>query len=119
MGVQGSHLEGLIPRISHALFATLETASSAAIAPRKVSVRASYLEIYNEKLRDLLAPAPSGGSMARGGATGGSSATKLAVRENKTQGVFVHGLTTTTVRSSDEVLCGCLVASSAFQHIND
>ena len=121
MGVQGSHFEaegeeeGLIPRISRALFATLERASSAtAVAPRKVSVRVSYLEVYNEQLRDLLAPSshsrgPASAGLGSASASASTTsapcqATRLDVRENKTQGVFVHGLTTTAVKSSDQVL---------------
>ena len=95
----------------------------------QVSVRVSYLEIYNERIRDLLAPTSQSRAQAqshasahgrRGPASAGSnvgsklgsnsvsatgvSAPTLAVREDRAQGVFVDGLTTTAVRSSDEVL---------------
>ena len=49
MGVRGTALVGLIPRIAHLLF------TSIAMTPEhEFFVEGSYLEIYNEKLRDLL-----------------------------------------------------------------
>ena len=56
MGVRGTELVGLIPRIAHLLFHTVARTSGEAegVAPHSFSVDGSYLEIYNEKLRDLL-----------------------------------------------------------------
>jgi hypothetical protein len=49
MGVRGTALVGLIPRISNLLFYTITKTPD-----REFFVEGSFLEIYNEKLRDLL-----------------------------------------------------------------
>jgi hypothetical protein len=49
MGVRGTSLVGLIPRIANLLFYLKDQSPD-----REFHVEASYLEIYNEKLRDLL-----------------------------------------------------------------
>jgi len=46
-----SHDAGIIPRVLHKLFAVLESQENAEYA-----VKCSYIELYNEELRDLLAP---------------------------------------------------------------
>jgi hypothetical protein len=49
MGVRGTALVGLIPRIAHLLFTVIS------LTPEKqFFIEGSFLEIYNEKLRDLL-----------------------------------------------------------------
>ena len=84
MGVPGTALVGLIPRIVRLLFRVIETADD-----REVLVEASYLEIYNEKLRDLF---------------GTDAQTQLKVREHRTLGVHVAGLTRMVVDSEEETL---------------
>ena len=49
MGVRGTALVGLIPRIAHLLFHVVVTTPE-----KQFFVEGSFLEIYNEKLRDLL-----------------------------------------------------------------
>jgi len=49
MGVRGTDNVGVIPRIAALLFHTVKSTPE-----RKFVVEGSYLEIYNEKLRDLL-----------------------------------------------------------------
>lgn len=51
-------------------------------------VRASYLQIYNEAVSDLLRP----------------ERTALPIREDKRRGVFVEGLSEWAVRSPMEVI---------------
>lgn len=51
-------------------------------------VRASYLQIYNEAVSDLLRPERTG----------------LPIREDKHKGVFVEGLSEWAVRSPMEVI---------------
>jgi hypothetical protein len=48
MGVRNTSLAGLIPRIANLLFYLKQSESN-----REFFIEASYLEIYNEKLRDL------------------------------------------------------------------
>lgn len=75
---------GLIPRICRELF------TSIANAPANVSyhVEVSYLEIYNERVRDLLNPQSSGG---------------LRVREHPVLGPYVEDLTKAAVSSYSDV----------------
>ncbi|KAG5457414.1 MAG: kinesin motor domain-containing protein [Olpidium bornovanus] len=64
---------GIIPRALHHIFTVLE---SNAI---EFSVRASYLELYNEELKDLLAPSED-------------DQRKLRIFEDGRKGNFVQGL---------------------------
>jgi hypothetical protein len=59
-------------------------------------VRASYLQIYNEVISDLLKP----------------ERTNLSIREDKKRGVFVEGLSEWVVRSPAEIY-GALVCVNA------
>ncbi|KAI8321537.1 kinesin-domain-containing protein [Martensiomyces pterosporus] len=81
---------GLIPRVCKELFRS--TASSGAAggdgAP-SYHVEVSYLEIYNERVRDLLNPRSSG---------------SLRVREHPSLGPYVEDLTKAAVSSYEEVL---------------
>ena len=91
---------GLIPRVCRALFymigrQTEEEAqhhsstcsSSSSMERRGFSVEASYLEIYNEHIRDLLDPSRS----------------NLRVREHPTTGVFVENLSSCAVECYKDV----------------
>ena len=74
---------GIIPRIVEQIFASILT------SPGNVeyTVRVSYMEIYMEKIRDLLQP----------------SNDNLPVHEEKTKGVYVKGLLEIYVSSVQEV----------------
>lgn len=74
---------GLMPRTFDALFAQLAEAGDTAYV-----LKCSYLEIYNEKISDLLTSADS----------------KLQLRETFEQGVYVEGLSECTVASADDCL---------------
>ena len=54
----------------------------------KYLVHASYLEIYNEEIRDLLGPDPN---------------KKLDLKEHKDKGVYVKDLAIVTVKSIREI----------------
>ena len=77
-------LRGIIPRATEEIFGYIQNASS---ERKKFLVRASYLQIYNEVISDLLKP----------------ERTNLSVREDKKRGVFVEGLSEWAVRSPKEV----------------
>jgi kinesin family protein 3/17 len=60
-------------------------------------VRASYLQIYNEIISDLLKP----------------ERTNLSIREDKKRGVFVEGLSEWVVRSPAEIYGMCARRSAS------
>ena len=75
---------GIIPRAIEQIFNHI----SSSVSPRlRFLVRASYLQIYNEVISDLLKP----------------ERTNLAIREGKYGGVFVEGLSEWVVRSPEEI----------------
>jgi len=75
---------GIIPRSIEEIFNYIELFSS---SDTKFMVRASYLQIYNEAISDLLKP----------------EKTSLQVREDKKKGVFVEGLSEWAVRSPADI----------------
>ena len=83
-GEQAPKLRGIIPRATEEIFDFIENAVS---ERKKFLVRASYLQIYNEVISDLLKP----------------ERTSLQIREDKRRGVFVEGLSEWVVRSPKEV----------------
>ena len=75
---------GIIPRAIEQIFGHIQKHAS----PRmRFLVRASYLQIYNEQISDLLKPERS----------------NLTIREDKKRGVFVEGLSEWVVRSPAEI----------------
>ncbi|XP_076392102.1 uncharacterized protein LOC100883481 isoform X1 [Megachile rotundata] len=71
---------GLTPRLCRGLFSRIEESKN-----KNYCVSVSYLEIYNERVRDLLKPS--------------SSTTGLRVREHPRLGPYVQGLTHHVVRN--------------------
>ncbi|KAK4966045.1 hypothetical protein LTR66_012070, partial [Elasticomyces elasticus] len=74
---------GIIPRIVEQIFASIMASESNI----EYTVRVSYMEIYMERIRDLLAPAN----------------TNLPIHEEKSRGVYVKGLLEIYVSSLSEV----------------
>ncbi len=85
-GVRGGppELRGLIPRAAHAIFEGIEKLDDVV----EVTITCSFLEIYREQIRDLLAPKNIG----------------LKVRETPNGDVYVQGLSDEFVTSPDELL---------------
>ncbi len=81
--IDSEHSKGIIPRIVEQIFASI-LASPGNI---EYTVRVSYMEIYMERIRDLLAP----------------SNDNLPVHEEKSRGVYVKGLLEIYVSSVQEV----------------
>lgn len=78
-------LRGIIPRSVEDIFAAIENDPEPSAT--KYLVRASYLQIYNEVISDLLKP----------------EKVNLMIREDRRRGVFVDGLSEWVVRSPAEV----------------
>lgn len=85
---------GLIPRTCEELFKRIEEMASADVS---VTVRVSYLEIYNERVQDLLKPKRTSGP----GNTNANSGLRL--REARDTGPYVEGLSDFPVESYKDV----------------
>eukprot|EP00761_Pharyngomonas_kirbyi_P013092 gb/GECH01013119.1/.p1 GENE.gb/GECH01013119.1/~~gb/GECH01013119.1/.p1 ORF type:complete len:907 (+),score=235.75 gb/GECH01013119.1/:1-2721(+) len=83
-GFTSEEQRGIIPRASEEIFNYIENCTNPNI---KFLVRASYLQIYNEVISDLLKPERK----------------HLNIREDKKKGVFVEGLSEWVVRSPEEI----------------
>lgn len=83
---QNSNVEdrGIIPRAIEQIFGHIQQHASQRM---RFLVRASYLQIYNEQISDLLKPERN----------------NLSIREDKKRGVFVEGLSEWVVRSPAEI----------------
>ncbi|KAJ3042344.1 hypothetical protein HDV00_007478 [Rhizophlyctis rosea] len=81
--VENDELRGLTPRLVESIFSTIFNAPT----NLEFTVRVSYMEIYMEKIRDLLNPAND----------------NLPVHEEKNRGVYVKGLLEVFVGSVAEV----------------
>ena len=84
MGSQGDKQAGIIPRLCNRLFERIAATSNDNSTTAKVEV--SYMEIYNERVHDLLNPTTS-------------SRTGLKVREHNVLGPYVDGLSQLAVIS--------------------
>lgn len=83
-GFNSAEERGIIPRAIEQIFTHIQSS----VSPRmRFLVRASYLQIYNEVISDLLKP----------------ERTNLIIREDKKRGVYVEGLSEWVVRSPAEI----------------
>lgn len=78
--------QGLIPRICQAMFARMKIDQEMGTGYK---THVSYLEIYNERVKDLLGQCPSEHG--------------LRVREHKTLGPYVEDLSQHSVANYDEI----------------
>ncbi|WVW85300.1 hypothetical protein I302_107338 [Kwoniella bestiolae CBS 10118] len=81
---------GIVPRVLHRLFSVLESTPNT-----EFSVKCSYVELYNEELRDLLATEYKGEASGNAG---------LKLYEDGKKGVNIQGLEETGVRNLKEAL---------------
>lgn len=79
---------GMMPRVFQYMCAQIAREERKSGGRVKYSVRASFLEIYNERIYDLLEP----------------NSQSLTLREDAKNGVFVDNLTEVTVSAADEIL---------------
>ena len=89
MGAKGE--PGIIPLGGMDLFERIRNGEAASGGNTQFSVEVSYLEIYNEVIRDLLNPR---NNVVKGG---------LKVREHAKMGVFVQGLSRLVAESYDDM----------------
>lgn len=93
---------GMIPRVLFRLFHHLETSVS------DFSVKVSYVELYNEELRDLLAnelPPPNCNTQPMGKDTNKHADGGLKIfDEHNKRGVFIQGLEEIPVKDSKDAL---------------
>mmetsp|Transcript_17939 Transcript_17939/g.53743 ORF Transcript_17939/g.53743 Transcript_17939/m.53743 type:complete len:766 (-) Transcript_17939:710-3007(-) len=82
-GAPGPELQGLIPNSFEHIFQEVDASQGT-----QWMVRASYLEIYNEEVRDLLSK---------------NSQTPLELKEHKDTGVYVKGLNSFVVKGEQEL----------------
>ena len=103
--------KGVIPRAVESIFQRLGNSDKYS----EFSVSASYLEIYNEEMTDLLVELPTAaakkGGFAPGGKAAGETAPKLEMVEDttkmvggRTRGTFVKGLSEHAVTNASDVL---------------
>eukprot|EP00826_Nyctotherus_ovalis_P034573 TRINITY_DN2894_c0_g3_i1.p1 TRINITY_DN2894_c0_g3~~TRINITY_DN2894_c0_g3_i1.p1 ORF type:complete len:732 (-),score=224.34 TRINITY_DN2894_c0_g3_i1:134-2329(-) len=78
-----AEVKGIIPRLVDTLFERIEKAGNKI----EFSIKAGMIEIYNERLKDLL----------------NTNNEALTVREEKHKGVFLENLTEVSISSADEV----------------
>ncbi|KAL7422520.1 Kinesin-related motor protein [Cryptotrichosporon argae] len=92
---------GIIPRVLHRLFHLLNSSPNS-----EYSVKCSYIELYNEELRDLLAPEyKESTSQPMALSSGGRDAGGLKIYEDGSKkGVMIQGLEETGVRNLKEGL---------------
>ena len=97
-------LRGIIPRSMEEIFQHIESSNS---SNSRFMVRASYLQIYNEIISDLLKPGRN----------------NLNIREDKKKGFFVDGLSEWVVRNPKEIYTlikrGAASRATAFTKMND
>ncbi len=101
--IEDPDLEGLIPRINKNIFEHISNSPSEI----EYTVKISMLEIYMEKIKDLI----------------DSTRTNLNVRENKAKGVYIENLSEYYVTCDDEVMdylkLGNDTRSIAYTNMND
>jgi len=81
--IEDMELQGIIPRIVRTLFNRIETASENI----EFTVKISMIEIYMEKIKDLLEP----------------SKDNLKIHEDKGKGIYIADVTETYVAEESEV----------------
>jgi hypothetical protein len=91
--------EGLIPRTCRAIFQRVEVDSANGVA---YELHATFMEIYNEQVHDLLG-APPATAAAAADEEGSHPAAHLKVREHSVTGPYVEGLTVEPVRGFADV----------------
>ena len=94
--VDNPELKGVIPNAFDHIFGFIKTEGES----KKFLVRCSFVEIYNEEVRDLLV----------------NKSTKLDIREDPKKGVFVKDLTYVTLKDTQDIQ-KCLDRGNKNRHV--
>lgn len=105
--VNDSTLKGVIPNAFDHIFGYIANEGTS----KRFLVRCSFVEIYNEEVRDLLVKSNSTNNGMQGKSSKG-----LEVREDPKKGTYVKGLSYTPLKSSDEII-KCLDKGNANRHV--
>ena len=94
---------GIVPRVLHRLFSLLSASTYT-----EYSVKCSYVELYNEELRDLLSaeyqPIAAGQQQPMALGNGAAATGGLKLYEDGKKGVLIQGLEEVGVKSLQEAL---------------
>ena len=85
LGLADKANQGIIPNAFEHIYNFIDDQAN---LEKRFLVRCSFIEIYNEEIRDLLGPNPEN---------------KLELKENKDKGVFVKDLSIETVKTIREI----------------
>ncbi|KAI9203308.1 P-loop containing nucleoside triphosphate hydrolase protein [Polychytrium aggregatum] len=80
-----NHLRGIIPRVIQQIFESPQTSD-----PSSFNLKVSFVEIYQEQLRDLL--------------SGEGENREIAIREDRTGAINLSGVSEPQIRSADDAL---------------
>ncbi len=94
--IDNPDLRGVIPNAFHHIFGFIKTEGES----KKFLVRCSFVEIYNEEVRDLLV----------------SNSKKLDIREHPKKGIFVKDLTYITLQDTPDIQ-KCLDKGNKNRHV--
>ena len=94
--VTDPNLKGIIPNAFSHIFGFIKTEGES----KKFLVRCSFVEIYNEEIRDLL----------------GDSTKKLDIKENPKKGTYVRDLTYINIKDSNDIE-KCLAKGNKNRHV--
>ena len=103
--VSDSTLKGVIPNAFDHIFGYIANEGTS----KRFLVRCSFVEIYNEEVRDLLVKSNNNALQSK-------SNKGLEVREDPKKGTYVKGLSFTSLTSSDEII-KCLDKGNANRHV--
>ncbi|KAG5502931.1 hypothetical protein JKF63_04704 [Porcisia hertigi] len=100
-GFTNEEERGIIPRAVESVFEYIQERRHTNEGPRFL-VQASYMQIYNEVISDLLGPPSTAFSTGNSGGASRSSS-GLSVRHTPQRGVYVDGLSEWIVRTPEDV----------------
>ena len=99
LGGDTEESKGIAPRLVRKLFEHLKTVVESTNGAIRCSVHLSFLEIYNEKVKDLLASGVGNSSISSNDTTGYS---ECKVRYHHSTGTFVEGLVREEIHSEQQ-----------------